>query len=308
MTWTLERIKELVSNKIEENLHLDYKRLLSLNDTKEISKDISAFANSDGGTVIYGVIEKNNKPEQIDNSSELLNKSKEWLENIITSNINPIIDEIVITPIDNPDSGNQLFVIDIPKSTRAPHMAHDNRYYKRFNFKSQPMQHYEIEDIRNRATIPDVDLTISQFKNNSEKSSDKFKSEFNFQIKNTSNSIVNHYNITIYCPRIWQINLNDMNLIGDADILLGTGIHSSKCFSRNYTISNSMPLWKNKSFNLLETNVHIEIPLHNAVDLLIVDLSYPYAPTKRFLFGFAFNPDRPTENFSLRKMVEILND
>ena len=115
MTWTLERIRELVHNKIEENLHLDYKRLLSLNDTKEISKDISAFANSDGGTVIYGVIEKNNKPEQIDNSSELLNKSKEWLENIITSNINPIIDAIVITPINKPDSGNQLFVIDILK-------------------------------------------------------------------------------------------------------------------------------------------------------------------------------------------------
>lgn len=308
MSWTLERIKELVSSKVEENLHLDYKRLQSLTDTKEISKDIFAFANSDGGVVIYGVIEKNNTPEQIDDSLEQFNKSKEWLENVVTSNINPIIDGVIITPINNPDSGNQLFVIEVPKSARAPHMANDRRYYKRFNFKSQPMEHYEIEDIRNRATTPDLDLNIFQFKNDFENDSDKFVCEFNFQVMNTANSIVNHYNINVYCPKIWQINLDGFNFIGDVELNIGKGIHSSRCYSKNYSVPNNMPLWKNKPFTLLDKNTHIEMPLHSPADLLIVDLSYPYALTKRFMFGFVYNPNSPKGNIAIKRKVEILNE
>jgi len=48
----LKKVKSFIENKIEENLNLDYKASGSLqrNDkkTNEISKDVSAFANSDG--------------------------------------------------------------------------------------------------------------------------------------------------------------------------------------------------------------------------------------------------------------------
>ena len=71
----------MILNQTEENLHLDYKGAGSLatidGKKKEISKDISAFANSDGGFVIYGIREfdddatmtdeykKMNDPEEI---------------------------------------------------------------------------------------------------------------------------------------------------------------------------------------------------------------------------------------------------
>ena len=55
----IEDINNFISNKIEENLNLDYKAsdALQRNDkkTNEISKDVSAFANSDGGLIIYGI-------------------------------------------------------------------------------------------------------------------------------------------------------------------------------------------------------------------------------------------------------------
>ena len=61
MEWTLDKINQYITNGIEENLHLDYKGAHSLekNDKKkdEISKDISAFANSDGGVIIFGIKE-----------------------------------------------------------------------------------------------------------------------------------------------------------------------------------------------------------------------------------------------------------
>lgn len=57
--WSERKILDLINNGIEENLHLEYKSSSSLERTegkkKEISKDISAFANSDGGTIIYGI-------------------------------------------------------------------------------------------------------------------------------------------------------------------------------------------------------------------------------------------------------------
>ena len=53
----------LISNGIEENIHLDYKKQIGSN--AEIAKDFSSFANSDGGNIIYGIEEKNNKPIKI---------------------------------------------------------------------------------------------------------------------------------------------------------------------------------------------------------------------------------------------------
>ncbi|WP_228414812.1 helix-turn-helix domain-containing protein [Chryseobacterium sp. G0201] len=59
--WTLEKINQFIKDCIEENIHLDYKGAGSISKVnekkKEISKDVSAFANSDGGTIIYGVRE-----------------------------------------------------------------------------------------------------------------------------------------------------------------------------------------------------------------------------------------------------------
>jgi hypothetical protein len=40
------------------------------------------------------------------------------------------------------------------------HMAEDHRYYKRFNFQSVPMEHYEVEDVMHRRTASDVHVFI----------------------------------------------------------------------------------------------------------------------------------------------------
>ncbi|WP_417558787.1 helix-turn-helix domain-containing protein [Mesoflavibacter zeaxanthinifaciens] len=71
--YNIEYLNSLIENKVEENLNLDYKAAGALdkqnNKTSEISKDVSALANSDGGILIYGIIEdKVNKhlPEKID--------------------------------------------------------------------------------------------------------------------------------------------------------------------------------------------------------------------------------------------------
>jgi hypothetical protein len=154
MSWTLEKIQEMINTGREEALNLDYKASEALSNKKELAKDVSAFANSDGGTIVYGVIEENHKPISIDEGINPTKLTKETIENVINDNIKPRIGGILISPIDL-QSEKQLFVIDIPKSDAAPHMA-QNRYYKRYNFQSVPMEHYEVLDVMNRQTGPNL--------------------------------------------------------------------------------------------------------------------------------------------------------
>jgi hypothetical protein len=167
-------LQSLIDNQIEENLHLDYKAAGALHKTDgkkkiEISKDVSAFANSDGGVIVYGIKEFNDPtkkylPESIDpiDRNEI---SKEWLEQVINSNISPKIEGIEIIPISIDITLNKVvYIVRIPKSNTA-HQAKDNRYYKRYNFESIAMQDYEVRDIMNRKKLPKIELSfkIEQF-------------------------------------------------------------------------------------------------------------------------------------------------
>jgi hypothetical protein len=164
-TWTIEKIKEMINNQIEENINLDYKAAAAITDDKEMAKDVSAFANSDGGTIIYGVKEFNDKskrhiPEAID-PIDARSYSKEKLEQKINSNISPRISGILITPIRlNSTSLETIYVVEIPKSDTAHQSKLNFRYHRRFNFLSEPMHDYEIRDIMNRKTTPKIQLSF----------------------------------------------------------------------------------------------------------------------------------------------------
>ena len=56
---TIAELDQFIKDQVQESLHLDYKASPAIDGSKrlEISKDVSAFANSDGGMLIYGVIE-----------------------------------------------------------------------------------------------------------------------------------------------------------------------------------------------------------------------------------------------------------
>lgn len=138
----LEYIQSLIDNKIKESIILDYKRELTNNN--EISKDISAFANTSGGRIIYGIDEIDYLPSSI---NWIDNKGiKEKIESVILTNIQPEIKGYDIYSIENPNNlSHAIFVVDIPESPDAPHMA-NNKYYIRRNFKSEPMEDLEVKN------------------------------------------------------------------------------------------------------------------------------------------------------------------
>ena len=147
---TIENFKEFIAREPEETMHLEFKSgdTFSSGDRGAITKAVSSFANSDGGILIIGVKEIKMKgishAGPIDGVKADAKHSKEALENVIVSGISPRIAPLYIVRLD--EDGKSIFILDIPKSGRAPHMASDKRYYRRQNFQKVPMEHYEVED------------------------------------------------------------------------------------------------------------------------------------------------------------------
>ena len=168
MNWQQADVQKYIDDKIQESLLLDYKAADSLEKSdakrREITKDVSAMANSAGGIIIYGIREhleadKKYLPEKIDpvDQSQI---SKEWLEHII-NNIRPRIDGLVIFPVSvNSGANHVVYVVEILQGTTA-HQALDKRYYKRFNFESVPMEDHEVRDVMSRDKFPLINLDFS---------------------------------------------------------------------------------------------------------------------------------------------------
>lgn len=197
-SYLLNDIEDLIANEVEENIHLDYKAAgaLDKDDRKrsEITKDVSAFANSDGGIIVYGVSEEDHKPKRICPIDGRI-YTKEWLENVIQL-IQPRIENVMIYPIRVDDIGQSIYVVKIPRSGDAPHMAKDKRYYKRFNFKSEPMEDYEVKDLYNRISVPKLEIVACSF--NPDEKNDEVIYGLTAAIVNSGHQVCESYKLNFY--------------------------------------------------------------------------------------------------------------
>ena len=165
--WTENRLQNFITSEIEESLTLEYKSAEALDrmdaKRKEITKDVSAMANSAGGILIYGIAESSEEnrrhlPERI-TPVDRRAFPREWVEQIIQA-IRPRIDGIVIHSVNLSSGENDTaYIVEIPQSNTA-HQASDHRYYKRFNFQAVPMEDYEIRDVMFREQTPNIALNF----------------------------------------------------------------------------------------------------------------------------------------------------
>ena len=169
IAWTQDLLKSYITDNIEEGLTLEYKSGEALEKghqrQKEIAKDVSAMANSAGGLIIYGIKEgvtpeTRHKPMAL-HPVNRQDCSKETLEQIISSNIQPRISGIKIYPVPlDSDPQHVAYVVKVPQSDTVHQVTRNKRYYKRFNFESVPMADYEIRDVLNRISHSDVESRI----------------------------------------------------------------------------------------------------------------------------------------------------
>lgn len=134
---------------------------------RKLSKAISAFANSGGGVIVFGLRNPSGSWQVDDGGVDLVVKkpsTREWLEDIIPVLVDFPLSSFNVYVVQRSSdrsqirSGRGVFVVDIPDSEQAPHQAIDNRYYARVGGKSRPIGHRLVLDIFGRRRDPKIAL------------------------------------------------------------------------------------------------------------------------------------------------------
>jgi hypothetical protein len=169
-----------------EGYHLDFKAEIGNPDKakKELAKDITAFANTSGGFLILGV-DKSYKITGLD--SIIQNKSiDEWLNQILSSNIEPQVFYFDPKIIQIPESDKVLVIIHVPESTKKPHIVTEwNNYFVRINDSSKVANHNQIRD-------------MFEFSKNRTDEFDKFLKKRNLLDEDTNEFGFNKNSISLY--------------------------------------------------------------------------------------------------------------
>jgi len=269
--WCEDDILVLIKDGVKESIDLEYKSCASIgaSDSKknEISKDVSAFANAAGGTIIYGVVDNNHLPVNIDVGYDPDDISKEWLEQVIYSRIHSKIDGIRINQIEitRTNPGKVIYVVYIPQSSRAPHMASDNKYYKRYNFQSVPMEDYEVRDVMHRLEYPSLQLMLLLimpqlvFQEN-QSHSDPIK--MNALIYNQSAMPAEYYIVSLFFDdRIKIISTDKFTLSQDNTVITyNNKMQIVQQLNANFGIPGSMPIWQGVTLTLNGSPLMLSLP------------------------------------------------
>jgi hypothetical protein len=144
----------LIDNQEKESLILEYKREITGSDQekRELPKDISAMANTDGGYFIVGIEEKDGHAAAIVGTLKNIGRQpvEEWIETVLITNIRPRITLKPKVIILASDPNKVVVVIHIQQSSKRPHMVvtdSKNAYYKRHNYQATYADEHEIRSM-----------------------------------------------------------------------------------------------------------------------------------------------------------------
>jgi hypothetical protein len=167
-----EGVNRLITQRQQENVELEFKTKSNQNngeltkeDRKNLGTILSAFANSMGGLVIWGVLAAKNS-DGIDCATESkpileIEKFKSEVERALSQAIMPRHEDIRVAVVTEQDGAGYL-LIQVERSERRPHRCEfgEKQYFKRIGDSSIAMEHYDIEDSFKRITVPKLSAEI----------------------------------------------------------------------------------------------------------------------------------------------------
>lgn len=134
---TQAHIEQLVADQIREGPHLDFKRELptAWNDAAkhEFLADTTAFANSGGGDLIFGLDEDGQAqasrviPQAISNVDQEIRRLQDFLLNLAEPRLPGV--KIHAVPVSISGSDGYVIVVRIPQSWAGPHRVKTNQHF-----------------------------------------------------------------------------------------------------------------------------------------------------------------------------------
>jgi hypothetical protein len=269
---TEAELAALHTGNVKESLYLEYKAsdAVDKKDDKkklEIARDVSAFANSMGGQIVYAMTEHEHEPTGLDQGIDPKTYPTLWFDQILQQHITPNLMGLDIKHVPLA-SGNVAVRISVPPGTGDPHQVSDGKYYRRHNFNRLAMDHYEIKGLFYRTTTPDLfvefalrrgDNTSIEFGGGEEMSQ---RVPLQMFINNRSAQPAFHTVVQIGIHSdIAIINLNGFSKVGRT----GKGKDAQDWVDFKIMPRNNLPIFKEVSFTLPTIDLGFHSQLLQAV-------------------------------------------
>lgn len=202
---TIDHVRSLIDNSERESDNLDYKKAtqpFGNSEKDDIAKDVSSFANSGGGIIIYGVTtDPSDKTRPV--AIEAIHPANiESFDRVVNSKIQPPVAgwQKRLIPNDQP----QVMVIFVPQSDDPPHQSlADKKYYRRAGIESIPMTHDLIALHFGRRLGPILSLRLSVKESSIKFSEDGYSDPKPLKvfIENTGKRVAKYVKVVICYPR-----------------------------------------------------------------------------------------------------------
>lgn len=139
-----------VETGVSENTYLDFKRDLPGRDnrgTNDLVADVSAFANSSGGDLIYGIDENGaGQAANIVPQGGNMDEEARRVQDVIMNNIEPRVPGVQVVAIQV--AGGFVLIIRVPQSWAGPHRVKtNNAFYLRENGRKRTLDVPEIRGL-----------------------------------------------------------------------------------------------------------------------------------------------------------------
>lgn len=251
----IDLVEDLINNQAEESQILEFKGVKEFRPSdpaflNKLSVIISSFANTNGGLLIYGVNTNRRKASDLENV-DTEGISENSLYYAIQSRIQKPVEGLEVHFVKTESKSEQtLVVFRIPESRQAPHMAFDNRYYKRMNYKEAVMEEQEVRLLYNRTNIADLEFFGVVNTNGVPLLSEGKIQTINFYprflIRNISSTIEHHYKLEVSFP----VSLHDSGYNGlQSYFSRHEGSHAV------FTIPNKTPLFQEELTSVIEGKI-----------------------------------------------------
>lgn len=154
---TQQRLQDLIDNKVFENKELEYKNYsftggkIPDKQKDKFMKEVAAFANTNGGTIIIGIQEDDDRlPIRLTGAGLSMGEFDNWLSSfrqLVLSRIRPHLHGIECIPVEL-NENNIAIVISVPKSYARPHSFWDGNKDEFFMRYANGITYMDIDDLR----------------------------------------------------------------------------------------------------------------------------------------------------------------